>query len=50
MLHGTPRQFEEVQFKGAQNVARAAKEAGARLIHVSAIGADPTSKQLLLAG
>ncbi|KAF8341308.1 NAD(P)-binding protein [Cantharellus anzutake] len=43
VLHGTQRQFEEIQWKGAQNVATAAKEAGARLIHVSAIGADPNS-------
>ena len=36
--------FEAVQAEGAAAVARAAKENGARLIHVSAIGADPKSE------
>jgi NADH dehydrogenase len=35
--------FEAVQAEGAATVARAAKENGARLIHVSAIGADAQS-------
>ncbi|KAF5323320.1 hypothetical protein D9611_005685 [Ephemerocybe angulata] len=43
VLHGTPSHFEAVQWRGAENVAKAAKEAGARLIHFSAIGADPSS-------
>lgn len=43
IMHGTPHDFETVQLKGAENVARAAKDAGAKLIHVSAIGADPNS-------
>lgn len=33
--------FEAVHLEGAANVARAAAAQGARLIHVSAIGADP---------
>ncbi|MBV8839651.1 MAG: complex I NDUFA9 subunit family protein [Alphaproteobacteria bacterium] len=35
--------FEAVQQQGAHNVAQAAAAAGARLIHVSALGADPDS-------
>jgi NADH dehydrogenase len=35
--------FEAVQAEGAATVARAARENGARLIHVSAIGADEQS-------
>jgi len=44
MLHGTPAEFERIQWKGAENVAVAAHEAGAKLIHISAIGADPQSE------
>ena len=44
ILHGTPSDFERIQWRGAENVARAAQEAGARLIHFSAIGADPNSE------
>jgi NADH dehydrogenase len=44
VLYGSPKQFDDIQWKGAENVARAAKEAGARLVHVSAIGADKNSK------
>jgi uncharacterized protein YbjT (DUF2867 family) len=40
---GTPRDFENIQWKGAENVAQAAKNVGAKLIHFSAIGADPNS-------
>lgn len=36
--------FDAVQNKGAETVARAAAEIGARIIHVSAIGADADSK------
>ena len=36
--------FSAVQHEGAKNVAEAAKTAGARLTHGSAIGADPGSK------
>ncbi|KAG6911623.1 hypothetical protein DXG01_011926 [Tephrocybe rancida] len=46
ILNGPPKAFEEIQFKGAENVARAAKEIGAKLIHFSAIGADPKSDLL----
>ncbi|KAJ7597605.1 hypothetical protein C8J56DRAFT_920507 [Mycena floridula] len=44
ILHGTTKQFEDIQWKGAENVARSAQEAGANLVHFSAIGADPNSK------
>jgi NADH dehydrogenase len=38
------QKFDAVQFYGAQHVARAAKEVGAKLIHMSAIGADAESE------
>jgi NADH dehydrogenase len=38
--------FEAVQAEGASTVAQAAAAAGARLIHVSALGADPDSSSL----
>ena len=44
ILHGSPAQFEAIQWKGAENVARAAAAVGAKLIHISAIGADLHSK------
>lgn len=44
ILQGSPTQFEAIQWKGAGNVARAAAAVGAKLVHVSAIGADPHSK------
>ena len=40
VLQGTEKQFEEIQARGAENVARAAKKVGARVVHVSAIGAS----------
>ncbi|KAL7415593.1 hypothetical protein BDY24DRAFT_264749 [Mrakia frigida] len=43
IMHGSPALFDSVQWKGAQNVAQASEKAGAKLIHISAIGADPTS-------
>jgi len=43
LMHGTPQQFEDIQWHGAENVARAARQAGAKLVHFSAIGADPDS-------
>jgi uncharacterized protein YbjT (DUF2867 family) len=44
ILHETGRQkFDSVQARGAEAVARAAAHAGARLIHISAIGADADS-------
>ncbi|HSI40251.1 MAG TPA: complex I NDUFA9 subunit family protein [Xanthobacteraceae bacterium] len=45
ILHETGRQnFEAVQSFGAKQVAGAAREVGARLVHVSAIGADEQSQ------
>ncbi|EIM92264.1 NAD-P-binding protein [Stereum hirsutum FP-91666 SS1] len=44
VLQGSPEQFEKIQWRGAENVAAAAKQAGARLVHFSAIGADAQSK------
>jgi NADH dehydrogenase len=43
ILQGSPAQFEEIHWKGAENVARAAASVGAKLVHFSAIGADPHS-------
>lgn len=43
LMHGTPQQFEDIQWHGAENVARAARQANAKLVHFSAIGADPNS-------
>jgi len=43
IMHGTPKEFEDIQWKGAENVARATKNVGAKLIHLSAIGADEKS-------
>lgn len=43
ILQGSPQQFEKIQWHGAENVAAAAKDAGAKLIHISAIGADRDS-------
>jgi uncharacterized protein YbjT (DUF2867 family) len=37
------QRFEAIQAAGAEAVALAAQSAGARLVHVSAIGADPNS-------
>jgi uncharacterized protein YbjT (DUF2867 family) len=43
IMHGTPSDFDRIQHKGAENVARAAQSIGAKLIHISAIGADKNS-------
>lgn len=43
IMHGSPADFQRIQWKGAENVALAARQAGARLVHFSAIGADPES-------
>ncbi|TFK77326.1 NAD(P)-binding protein [Pluteus cervinus] len=43
VLRGSEADFTKVQWKGAENVARVAKMFGAKVIHVSAIGADPSS-------
>ncbi len=40
------QRFEAVHAEGAHQVARAAAAAGARVIHVSALGADPDSPAL----
>jgi uncharacterized protein YbjT (DUF2867 family) len=44
ILQGSLAQFEAIQWKGAENVALAAAAVGAKLVHISAIGADPSSK------
>lgn len=44
IMHGTPADFERIQWRGAENVARAARAVGAKLIHISAIGADSQSE------
>lgn len=43
-MHGSREDFELIQHRGAQNVARAAQKIGAKLIHFSAIGADSRSE------
>lgn len=40
LMYGSPEDFDRIQHRGAQNVARAAQEVRAKLIHFSAIGAD----------
>jgi uncharacterized protein YbjT (DUF2867 family) len=43
IMYGTPVDFERVQWKGAENIARGAHAVRAKLIHISAIGADASS-------
>lgn len=43
IMRGSPQDFEDIQWKGAENVANEARNAGAKLVHFSAIGADPSS-------
>src|SRR5438105_2209019 len=43
LAEGGPQTFEAVQGAGAATVAEAAATVGARVVHVSAIGADPES-------
>ncbi|MDH2342514.1 complex I NDUFA9 subunit family protein [Bradyrhizobium sp. SSUT77] len=43
LTEGGAQSFDAVQAKGAETVAKAAAAAGARLVHVSAIGADAES-------
>ena len=43
LSEGGAQTFDAVQAKGAEAVARAASEIGARVVHVSAIGADANS-------
>src|SRR5438876_3845904 len=44
LLERRRQKFDAVQGEGAANVARAAARVGARMIHVSALGADATSR------
>jgi uncharacterized protein YbjT (DUF2867 family) len=49
ILHGSEEHFEKIQYQGALNVAKAAKEAGVeRVIHFGAIGADINSTSRVL--
>ena len=42
LLVASPKRFYEVAEKGAENVAKAAKQAGVgRMVMISAIGSDP---------
>lgn len=43
LAEGGEQSFDAVQAKGAETIAKAAAAAGARLVHVSAIGADEQS-------
>ena len=43
LTEGGAQSFDAVQAKGAETIARAAGAAGARMVHVSAIGADENS-------
>ncbi|EIN13989.1 NAD(P)-binding protein [Punctularia strigosozonata HHB-11173 SS5] len=43
IMHGTEQDYERIQWRGAENVAKATRQVGAKLIHISAIGADPES-------
>lgn len=43
LMHGSFEDFDRIQHRGAQNVARAAQEVGAKLVHFSAIGANISS-------
>lgn len=43
LAEGGAQTFDAIQAKGAETVARAASEIGARVVHVSAIGADANS-------
>ncbi|WP_248310277.1 complex I NDUFA9 subunit family protein [Bosea sp. 117] len=46
LQEGGRQSFEAVQSFGARQVAQAAREVGARLVHVSAIGADAASESV----
>ncbi|MGY6707198.1 MAG: complex I NDUFA9 subunit family protein [Rhizobiaceae bacterium] len=47
ILHESGKQrFDAIQAEGARAVAEAARAAGARLVHLSAIGADPESESV----
>jgi uncharacterized protein YbjT (DUF2867 family) len=43
LAEGGAQSFDAVQAKGAETVAKAAAAAGARMVHVSAVGADENS-------
>ncbi|PBK74860.1 NAD(P)-binding protein [Armillaria solidipes] len=43
IMHGSPKDFEDIQWKGASNIAKAAQSVGANLVHFSSIGAGPSS-------
>ncbi|EGO05325.1 hypothetical protein SERLA73DRAFT_44019 [Serpula lacrymans var. lacrymans S7.3] len=43
IMNGTPEDFERIQWRGAENIANAARRANAKLVHFSAIGADKAS-------
>ena len=43
LTEGGAQSFDAVQAKGAETIAQAASAAGARMVHVSAIGADENS-------
>ncbi|TFY72787.1 hypothetical protein EVG20_g209 [Dentipellis fragilis] len=43
ILNGSPEQFDEIQWRGTENVAKAAKQSNAKVIHISAIGANKAS-------
>lgn len=44
ILHGSPEAFEKIQLNGNENVFKAAKSVGARVVHVSAVGANVSSE------
>src|SRR6201989_3366271 len=44
LAEGGAQTFDAVQGKGAETVAQAASAAGARMVHISAIGADENSQ------
>ena len=46
LFEGGRQSFEAVQAQGAETIARAAADRRARLVHVSALGADPESPSL----
>src|SRR5262249_16263969 len=43
IMHGSPQTFQAVQVQGVENVAKAAQEVNAKLVHFSAIGANADS-------
>lgn len=44
LMQGSVEDFERIQWKGAENVAKAAKNVHAKVIHISAIGANCNSR------